>query len=151
MPVKPRPEGYHSVTPYLVVPRVRELIPFLKRAFGAVERFPPMTHDDGTVMHAELRLGDSTVMMGEAGGPWSPMPATLYVYADEDVDAVYRRALEAGATSVREPADQFYGDRSATVRDPSGNVWSIANHVEDVPPEEMERRLEKEKAKEQEG
>jgi uncharacterized glyoxalase superfamily protein PhnB len=147
MPPKPRPEGYHSVTPYLVVPRVKELIPFLKRAFGAVERFPPMTRDDGTIAHAELQLGDSVVMMGEASAEWPPMPSTLHVYADEEVDAVYRRAVEAGATSVREPADQFYGDRSATVRDPSGNLWSIANHVEDVSPEEMERRIAREKEK----
>lgn len=139
MSVKPRPAGYHSVTPYLVVARVRELMAFLKRVFGAVEVFPPMT-DDGKVVHAELRLGDSVVMMAEASDEWKPMPGMLHLYVEEEVDAVYRRALDAGATSLREPADQFYGDRSATVRDPCGNVWSIANHIEDVPPAELERR-----------
>ena len=140
MTVKPRPEGYHSVTPYLVVPGARELITFLKRVFGAVELAPPMEGPGGVIAHAELRLGDSPVMMSEASAEYPAMPAMLYVYMDEEVDVVYQRALNAGATSVREPADQFYGDRSAMVRDGSGNLWGIANHVEDVSPEEMERR-----------
>jgi uncharacterized glyoxalase superfamily protein PhnB len=79
-------------------------------------------------------------MFADASAEWRPTPAMLHVYVDDDVDAVYRRALDAGATSLREPADQFYGDRSATVRDRQGNVWSIANHVEDVPPDELLRR-----------
>jgi PhnB protein len=136
----PRPEGYHSVTPYLVVPDAKELIVFLKRVLGATELYPPMLTPDGRVAHAELRVGDSPVMMGEASDEWRPMPAMLYVYVDEPVDTVFQRALGAGATKVREPADQFYGDRNATFRDPSGNVWSVAQHVEDVPPEELERR-----------
>jgi uncharacterized glyoxalase superfamily protein PhnB len=140
MPVKPRPAGYGSVTPYLVVHRVRELISFLEKAFGAVSAGPPMEGPGGVVAHAELRVGDAPVMMGEASDEYPAMPAMLYVYVDEEVDAVYQRALAAGATSVREPADQFYGDRNATVRDGSGNLWCIANHVEDVAPEEMERR-----------
>jgi uncharacterized glyoxalase superfamily protein PhnB len=139
MPVKPRPAGYHSVTPYLVVPRVRELMEFLKRVLGATEGFPPMT-DGGMVVHAELRLGDSVVMMAEANDVWTAMPAMLHVYVDEEVDVVYRRAVDAGATSVREPADQFYGERTATVRDVSGNLWSLSNVVEELSVEEVQRR-----------
>lgn len=140
MAVKPRPTGYHSVTPYLIVHRARDVISFLERALGAVSLAPPMEGPGGSVAHAELRIGDSPVMLSDATAEYPAMPALLYVYLDEEVDTVYRRALDAGATSVREPADQFYGDRSATVRDGSGNLWSIANHVEDVSPEEMERR-----------
>lgn len=140
MAVKPRPAGYHTVTPYLIVHRARDVIAFLERALGAVSLGPPMEGPGGSVAHAELRIGDSPVMLSDATAEYPAMPALLYVYLDEEVDTVYRRALDAGATSVREPADQFYGDRSATVRDGSGNLWSIANHVEDVSPEEMERR-----------
>jgi PhnB protein len=138
MAVRPIPEGYHTVTPYLVVPGVPELIEFLKQAFDAREtgRF---AGPDGTIMHAEVRIGDSPVMMGEPAGGVQPIPAMLHLYV-EDVDAAYRRALAAGATSVREPADQFYGDRSAGVKDCFGNQWWMATHVEDVSPEEMERR-----------
>jgi len=138
MPVKPIPDGYHSVTPYLVVKGVAALIDFLKQAFDAHE-IERMAHPDGTVQHAEVRIGDSVVMMGEATAPSNPMPAMLYLYVN-DTDATYQRALQAGATSVREPADQFYGDRSAGVQDRSGNFWYIATHVEDVSPEELARR-----------
>ncbi len=138
MAVDPIPAGYHSVTPYLVVTGVGQLIPFLEKAFGAKETFR-MDQPDGTVGHAEVHIGDSIVMMGDAGGQWSPMPAMLHLYVP-DVDATYRAALDAGATSIREPTNQFYGDRSGVVSDPSGNQWSIATHVEDVSPEEMERR-----------
>ncbi|MCW5981917.1 MAG: VOC family protein [Bryobacteraceae bacterium] len=141
MAVKARPEGYHTITPYLVVPGARALIDFLKRAFGAEEPHELMAADDGSIMHAEVRIGDSVIMMGESSAQWPPMPAMLYLYLD-DVDAAYRRALEAGATSIREPADQFYGDRNATVKDPSGNLWCIAVHKEDVSREEMARRAE---------
>ncbi len=134
MSVKPVPDGYHSVTPYLTVKGAAQLIGFLKEAFGAEETFR-MGGD--RVMHAEVRIGDSMVMLGDA--PDQPMPAMIHLYMP-DVDAVYRRALTAGATSEREPADQFYGDRSAGVRDAFGNVWWIATHVEDVPPEELQRR-----------
>lgn len=140
MAVKPIPDGYHNVTPYLVVPGVARLIDFLKNAFGAQE-IERMTRPDGSVGHAEVRIGDSVVMMGEPAGEAPAMPATIYLYV-EDTDAAYRRALEAGATSVMAPADQFYGDRNAGVKDPCGNQWWIATHVEDVPPEEMARRAE---------
>jgi uncharacterized glyoxalase superfamily protein PhnB len=138
--VKPRPAGYHSVTPYLIVRGARDVIAFLERALGAVQLGPPMEGPNGTVMHAEVRIGDSPVMLSDASAEYPAMPALLHVYVDEEVDVVYQRALLAGATSVRQPADQFYGDRSATVRDASGNLWSLANHVEDVSPEEIERR-----------
>jgi PhnB protein len=91
-------------------------------------------------MHAEVRLGDSVVMMGEAGKWWKPMPGTIHLYVN-DTDAVYQRALQAGGTSLREPTDQFYSDRSAGVRDPVGNHWWIATHKEDVSSEEMEKRV----------
>ena len=138
MAAKPIPEGYHTITPYLVVPGVAKLIDFLKRAFDAkeVER---MARPDGTVMHAEVRIGDSIVMMGEASGEKKAMPAMLYLYVN-DTDAAYQRALDAGATSLLAPTDQFYGDRNAGVNDPSGNQWWIATHVEDVPPEKMAKR-----------
>jgi PhnB protein len=140
MPVKPIPEGYHTVTPYLTVRGVAKLMDFLKRSFGAVEK-ERMTQPDGRIMHAEVRIGDSVVMMGEPADESSLMPGAIHVYV-EDVDTIYRRALQAGATSLRAPEDQFYGDRSAGVRDPSGNVWWIATHKEDVSPEEMKRRAE---------
>ena len=139
MAAKPVPDGYQAVTPYLVVPGVARLIAFLKEAFGASETRPPMARPDGTIMHAEVRIGDSRVMMGEPMGDFTPMPASLYLYVD-DTDAVYKRALQAGATSVIEPADQFYGDRNAGVMDPTGNHWWIATHKEDVPPAELARR-----------
>jgi PhnB protein len=140
MAVTPIPDGYHTVTPYLVVQGVPALIDFLKQAFDAQEimRIP---RPDGAIMHAEVRIGDSAVMMGEAMGEFQPMPGSIHLYVN-DADATYQRALQAGATSIMEPADQFYGDRSAGVVDPVGNRWWIATHQEDVPPEELARRAE---------
>jgi PhnB protein len=130
----------NTVTPYLTVQGAAKLIDFLKQAFEAKE-IHCMTRPDGVIGHAEVRIGDSVVMMSEACGEWKPMPAMLYLYV-EDVDAVYQRALEKGATSLREPMDQFYGDRSGGVQDPCGNHWHIATHKEDIPPEELARRAE---------
>jgi uncharacterized glyoxalase superfamily protein PhnB len=139
MPVKPIPDGYHTVTPYLVVPGVAKLIDFVKQALGA-EEIHRMAKPDGTVMHAEVKIGNSRIMMGDASGAKSgSMPAVLYVYVP-DCDAVYRRALQAGGTSISEPADQFYGDRHGGIMDPSGNQWWIATHKEDVSAEEMMKR-----------
>jgi PhnB protein len=138
MAVKPIPEGYHSITPYLVVDDVARLIDFLKQAFGAVE-IHRMQRPDGLVGHAEVKIGDSMLMMGEAQGEWKPMPCALYLYV-QNADAVYRQALTAGATSIMEPADQFYGDRHGGVKDPCGNQWWIATHIEDVSAEEIARR-----------
>jgi PhnB protein len=138
MPVKPIPEGHHSVTPYLVVDDVAKLIDFLKQAFEAVE-IHRMQRPDGRVGHAEVKIGDSMVMMGEAQGEWKALPCAIYLYV-ENADAVYRHAVNAGATSIMEPADQFYGDRHGGVKDPCGNMWWIATHIEDVPHEEIARR-----------
>ena len=140
MAVKPIPDGYHSVTPYLVVQGVAKLIDFLKQAFDAKE-IERMAGPDGSVMHGEVRIGDSVVMMGEAWGESKPIAAALYLYVN-DTDVTYRRSLQAGATPLREPADQFYGDRSGGVKDPAGNQWWIATRKEDVSPEELARRAE---------
>ena len=138
MAVKPVPDGYHSITPYLVVQGVPKLIEFLKRAFEAKET-ERVTQPDGRVRHAEVKIGDSVVMLGEATGEHTPMPTSLYLYVP-DADTTYKRALQAGGISLMEPANQFYGDRNAGVKDPVGNHWWIATHVEDVPPEELRRR-----------
>jgi uncharacterized glyoxalase superfamily protein PhnB len=139
MPVDPIPAGHHTVTPYLLVSDAARLIDFLVRAFGAIE-VGKHAGPDGRVMHAEVRIGDSLVMLSDAGGEWKPMPCVLHLYV-RDTDAFYGKAMEAGATSLREPADQFYGDRSAGVQDPEGNQWWIATHVEDVSEAEMARRM----------
>lgn len=139
MAVSPIPESYHTVTPYLTVRGAARLLEFLKQAFQAEPAFT-MPGPDGTIMHAEVRIGDSMVMLGEANERWPAMPAALYLYLP-DCDAVYRRAIQAGGVSVMEPADQFFGDRHGAVRDASGNVWWLATHKEDVPPEEIARRM----------
>jgi PhnB protein len=138
MTTKPIPPGYHSVTPYLVVRDPGSVIDFAKQAFGATER---MRHTDqkGRVVHAEITIGDSVVMIGESSEQHPSMPSTLHLYLS-DSDAAYRQAMAAGATSVREPTTEFYGDRMAGVRDSEGNNWWLATHVEDVSPEEMQRR-----------
>lgn len=136
--VKPVPEGYHTVSPYLVVSGVTKLIDFTKQVFGATE-VHVSKGPDGTVMHAEIKIGDSIVMIGEGGAGGKHFPGMLYLYL-EDVDAVYQRAIQAGAKSVREPADQFYGDRVSGVEDAFGNQWWISTHIEDVASEEMEQR-----------
>jgi uncharacterized glyoxalase superfamily protein PhnB len=121
----------------LVGQGVTQLIDFLKQAFHAEEIYR-MAHSDGTVTHAEIKIGDSIIMMGEAGEEHPPLPAMLHLYVD-DVDAVYNRAVQAGAAALREPENQFYGDRTGGVQDSSGNQWWIATHVEDVSPEALAR------------
>ncbi len=138
MAIKPIPEGYHSVTPYLVVQGVARLIDFLTQAFDA-EEVHRTADATGTVRHAEIKIGDSHVMLGESSGAWAAMPCAMYLYV-RNVDATYKQAIKAGATSLGEPADQFYGDRSAGVKDFAGNIWWIATHVEDVSNEEIGRR-----------
>lgn len=139
MSVKAVPDGFHSITPFFSVNGASRLIEFLKAAFGATElmRIPG---PDGGVMHAELKIGDSIVMIGEAMKDQPVMAASLYLYVP-DTDATYRMALGAGGESLEEPADQFWGDRVASVKDPTGNAWWIATHVEDVDQEELERRI----------
>ena len=148
MPVKPIPDGYGTATPYLTISDPDGAIAFYKAAFGAAELFR-MPGPDGKVMHAEIQIGNSRIMLGAecqeygAFGPkslgGSPVGICLYV---EDVDAVAGRAVAAGATLTKPVADQFYGDRSGKLEDPYGHVWTVATHTEDVTPEEIQRRLE---------
>ncbi|MFO0879894.1 MAG: VOC family protein [Gemmataceae bacterium] len=139
MTVKPVPEGFHSITPYLVARDVGKLMEFLKATFHAVEIFH-LPGPDGSIMHAEMQLGDSKLMIGEACEEWGPVTSGLYVYVP-DVDATYARALAAGATALRPVENQFYGDRSGGVKDAWGNTWWISTHIEEVSPEEMENRM----------
>ena len=146
MPVKPIPDGYHAVTPYLAVSDAAKAIDFYKRAFGAKERVV-MPMPDGKVMHAELELGDSVVMLSDpfpqssSKSPNEAGTTTMSImFYTEDVDAAYKKAVDAGAASEQEPEDMFWGDRFARVKDLDGHSWQLATHVEDVPPEEMERR-----------
>ncbi|HXT62820.1 MAG TPA: VOC family protein [Pyrinomonadaceae bacterium] len=146
MSAKPIPEGYHSVTPYLIVRGGVDAIDFYKKAFGAVELFR-LQSPDGKVGHAEIKIGDSPIMLADEypdmgyHGPQSigGSPVSLMIYV-EDVDAVFARAVEAGAEIKEALQDKFYGDRMGTVTDPFGHVWHLATHKEDVPMEEMERR-----------
>ena len=140
MSVKPIPDGYHNVIPYLIVQGAAALIDFLRHAFDATEK-ERHTWPDGSIMHAEVKIGDSVIMLGEARGEWKPMPASIYLYVN-DAYATFRKAIKAGAVSVMEPADQFYGDRHGGVKDLCGNSWWIATHIEDVPPEELQKRME---------
>lgn len=136
--VKPVPDGYHTVTPYFTAARAAELLEFIRQAFDGRETLR-MAGPDGSLRHAEVRIGDSMVMIGQARDEWTARTNQIYLYVP-DVDATYARALAAGARSIREPATHFYGDRSAGVEDAQGNAWWMATHVEDVPPEELERR-----------
>jgi PhnB protein len=143
--VKPIPDEYHSVQPYLLVEGARGLMEFIKSTFETGDAMT-MSQPDGKIGHAEIRIGDSVVAdSSTAEGVSGPMPATVVVYV-EDADKIYQRAIEAGAISLREPEDQFYGDRSAGVRDPFGNHWWIHTHIEDVPPEEMAKRMKERQA-----
>jgi PhnB protein len=138
MAVKPIPEGYHTVVPYVVAADAEALLEFLKTGLKARE-VEVMRYPDGRVWHGDVVIGDSHVMLSQATEQHPAMPATLYLYVP-DTDAAYRGALAAGATSVMEPATQFYGDRNAGVKDSNGNMWYFGTHVEDVSPEEMRRR-----------
>jgi uncharacterized glyoxalase superfamily protein PhnB len=148
MAVKAIPEGYHTVTPYLTVREARRAIEFYRQAFGAVELFR-MPGPGGKVMHAEIRIGDSIVMLTDEApemGSRSPealggTPVSLYLYVP-DVDAVVARAAQAGATVTTPVQNMFWGDRFGQVADPFGHRWSLATHVEDLAPEEIARRRE---------
>ena len=143
------PEGYHSITPYLIVNGAAKALDFYRKAFGAEETVR-MPMPDGRVGHAEMRIGDSMFMLADEfpdrdiRGPQGTPPVHLVFYC-EDVDTVLKRAMAAGAKELRPVQDQFYGDRSGMVTDPFGHQWTVATHVEDVPPEEMKRRMEQQK------
>lgn len=136
---KPIPIGFHTTNVYLIVNDAAKQIAFLEAAFAAKE-LHRSTLPDGNIIHAEVTIGDSTIMLGQANQQYPPRPSTTYLYVD-DVDGTFRRALEAGGKSLVEPKDQFYGDRSGGVEDPSGNYWWIATHIEDVSHEESQRRF----------
>jgi len=139
MPVKPVPDGYHTVSPYIVSDDPDRLLKFIREAFAG-EEVHVMRQRDGRILHAQARIGDSIVMMGGADSKWPAEKTSLYLYL-EDVDATYRSALDAGAASIMPPADQIYGDRMGGVKDPTGNTWWLASHVEDVTPEMMKERM----------
>jgi uncharacterized glyoxalase superfamily protein PhnB len=140
MPTNPKPQGWHTVTPCIICDNAREVITFLRDGLGGTVK-EVIDGPDGGVMHSEVLVGDSMVMVGSASAKYPPMPAMLYLYVD-DVDAAHARAVEAGGVSYQEPADQLYGDRTAGVTDPGGNKWHLAVHVEDVSNEEIARRYE---------
>jgi PhnB protein len=136
--VRPIPEGYYTVTPWIISRDTAKLLDFVKKAFGAAE-LARVHNEDGTIGHAEVRISDSVVMMFDAKEEWPDTPSFLRLYI-EDGDAVYQQALKAGATSVTEMTNMFWGDRVGRVRDPFGNIWWIQTRIEDVDPEEMARR-----------
>ncbi|MDE2030245.1 MAG: VOC family protein [Alphaproteobacteria bacterium] len=145
-PVKPIPDNYGTVTPYLIIKDAAKAVEFYKKVFGAEEVFR-MPMPDGSIMHAEIRVGNSRLMMTDEGcalGAKSPMalggaPVSFYLYV-ADADATYNLALKEGGTVIRAIEDRFYGDRVGMIRDPFGHVWSVATHIEDVPKDELMRR-----------
>lgn len=142
--VKPIPEGYHSITPYLGILKAAEAIEFYKKAFGATQVMR-LDMPDGRIGHAELRIGDSAIMLGTPcdqgplSGPDNAVSVGLHLYVT-DVDKSFQRALDAGASAVSEVKDQFYGDRSGTLKDPYGHVWFLATRKEDLTEEQIKQR-----------
>lgn len=146
MAVKPIPEGFHTLTPYLTIENAADAIDYYKQAFGAEEKFR-MDAPGGKIGHAELQIGDSLIMIHDpfpqsttkSPNELGATTGSIFMYV-EDVDAIVKQAVDAGATVTMEVADQFWGDRFGAITDPFGHVWSIATHIEDVPPEEMAER-----------
>lgn len=141
------PSGYHTITPYMTIKNCAQAMEFYKKAFGAVET-ARILGADNKIMHAEMKIGDSILMMTDENIQWdhkgpeqlggSPISVLLYV---NNVDDIFDRAIKAGATVIREVRNEFYGDRMGTLKDPFGHTWSVGTHVEDVSPEEMEKRM----------
>lgn len=136
--VRAVPEGLQTVTPYLVADNAAKLIEFMRKAFDGKVTFIS-NRDDNRIMHATVSIGTSTIMIADTMEGMQPQTGMLYVYL-EDADRAFKKAIEAKATSIQEPKTEFYGDRAGAVRDEWGNVWWIATHVEDVAPDELERR-----------
>lgn len=132
------PEGLHTVTPYLNVEGAGKVVTFLEKAFDA-KAGERISHPDGKIGHVQVKVGDSTIMLSDVCGEMKPTVTMLYLYVP-DVDATYKRAIEAGATSIMEPTNQFYGDRSGAVKDASGTTWWIATRVEEIPLEQLQER-----------
>ena len=149
MAVKPIPEGYHSVTPYLSIDGAAQALDFYKKAFNAIEKFQ-MPTPDGKIGHAEIIIGNSTIMMAdpcEESPTLSPRELgsssmALYLYVD-DVDTLFAQAIKAGATEIKPLKDEFYGDRIGAIKDPYGHIWYLATHKEDLTPEEIDERAKK--------
>jgi PhnB protein len=135
---EPIPQGFHSITPFLVVNGAEKWLQFVEKAFDGETTFI-IKHENGKVMHATTKIGDSCIMLSDSGEKFPPVSSMLYLYV-EDVDTVYEQAIKAGAESLRAPVNEFYGDRSAGVKDAWGNQWWIATHIEDVEGEDLERR-----------
>lgn len=138
MTVNFTPDGFHTVTPYLTVQGANQLLEFVKAAFDA-EEVLCMKQPDGTIRHAAVKIGNSMVELAEAKADWTPMPGAIHLYVS-DTDVVYQKTLQAGATSLQAPADMYYGERSAAVKDPVGNHWYIATYTEALSPEELAKR-----------
>lgn len=136
--IQPIPEGYHTITPFILVNGANELIEFIKEAFNGVVTYM-MKLDEGVVRHSTVKIGDSLVMVADGSRRNESVSAMLHLFV-EDVDAVYKQALEAGGTSIRKPKDEFYGDRTAGIEDNWGNQWWIATHIEDVSDDEIKKR-----------
>lgn len=136
---KPIPEGFDTVTPYIVADDAKNIIAFMQKAFGAELDHPAMKRPDGKIMHATMKIGSSRVMIADSSDRAMASPVMLYIYVP-DVDAIYQSALAAGATSIMEPSDMFYGDRSGGVTDMAGNQWFIGTRIEDVAPDELQKR-----------
>ena len=132
------PEGFHTITPFIMVKGARRVVEFMKKAFDA-EIVSSLDHPDSTPWHAQLKIGDSMIMIGDTMGEHPDAPCSVYLYVP-DVDAVYKKALAAGGRTLMEPEDQFYGDRSGGVKDPVGNIWWLGTHIEDVSDAELQRR-----------
>ena len=135
----PAPEGYSTVCPYLMVESVEKTLDFMKQVFKAVIR-EQLKDSDGAITHGEAKIGDTVIMIGKARKEWPAYASSLYVFV-ADADKVYQQGLQYGAIAVMEPADRFYGLREGGIKDPQGNVWWMAQEIEKVSPEEMQRRL----------
>jgi PhnB protein len=139
MSIPYKPKEFGTVTPYFVAEHADRLLTFVKSAFNA-EEVSVLRRPNGDIANAAVKIGDSAIMIAQAMKDWPGTPCQMYLYVP-DTDATYQRALQAGGTSIMEPADQFYGDRNAGVKDGNGNTWWIATHIEDVADDELQKRM----------